>query len=208
MKSSAINAIDQTLPKRRPSHKTRLPSVLVMTDEKRLPDPVAVAQTIPPSWGLIMRHYDHSHRETLARKTTAVCRARGLVCLIAGDWRLAAQVNADGVHMPEGMLRTACCAAFKLWCRKGKLLTVSAHGRNGLRQAASLGVDAVLLSPVATTESHPDRKPIGLHPYAALVRSRSLPVYALGGMTLAHSKTIRAIGGAGIAGIGFAETVS
>ena len=179
-----------------------------MTDEKRLPDPVAVAETIPPSWGLIVRHYDHPDRETLARKTTAVCRARGLVCLIASDWRLAAHVNADGVHMPEGLLRARCCAPFKLWCRRGKLLTVSAHGRDSLRRAASLAVDAVLLSPVAATVSHPERKPIGLLPYSALARLRSQPVYALGGMTLAHHNQVSAIGGAGIAGIGFAETVA
>ncbi len=197
----------ETLPKRQRGHKKQLPTVLVMTDEKRLPDPVAVAQVMPQTWGLIVRHYDHPDRAALAQYTATVCRARGVVCLIAGDWRLADRVGADGVHMPEGLLHSGSCAPLKLWCRRGKHLTVSAHGRDGLRRAAALSVDAVLLSTVATTVSHPDHKPMGRLRYAAVVQSRTMSVYALGGMTLAHGQQISALGGAGIAGIGFAEAV-
>ena len=88
-----------------------------MTDEDRLPDPLALAKTMPLSWGLIFRHYRHPKRLDLAIKVVALCRSRGVTCLVAGDWRLAAQARADGVHMPERLLPAAPLAGARLWCR-------------------------------------------------------------------------------------------
>ena len=177
-----------------------------MTDHVRLPDSESVAMTMPKSWGLVFRHYDHPDRRSLARKTAALCRARGVLCLVAGDWRLADAVGADGVHLPEALLHIGTLAPLKLWSRRGKFVTAAAHGPSGLRRAAALNLDAALLSPVAATASHPDRRPLGVLKFSALVRARTLPVYALGGMTFAHGRTVAALGGAGIAGIGLSET--
>jgi len=66
-----------------------------------------------------------------------------------------------------------------------------------------MAADAVVLSPVEATISHPDVKPLGALRFAALARAIPSPVYALGGITLAQHKRLQALGAKGIAGIGF-----
>lgn len=192
-----------TLAKRKRQYKSLLPPVLVMTDEKRLPDPVAVAASIPCSWGLIFRHYGVNDRDNLAKQTAAVCHRRGIVFLIAGDWRLADRVNANGVHLPEHMTTRQPLAPVQLWRQRGKLVTMSAHGAIRMQKAQHMAADAVVLSPVEATISHPDVKPLGALRFAALARAIPSPVYALGGITLAQHKRLQALGAKGIAGIGF-----
>lgn len=188
--------------------KNRLPEIFVMTDERRLPDPVAVARSIPRTWGLIFRHYGSHNREVLATQTAHICRARGILFFVAGDWRLADRVRADGVHMPEGLTGCNPQAPLWLWQRRGKLVSMSAHGAKGLRRTRLFKTDAAVLSPVEATESHSDGASLGCLRFSALARSIPVPVYALGGMTLAHLKRMSALGAAGVAGIGIAQTVS
>ena len=176
-----------------------------MTDEERLPDPLALAKTMPVSWGMIFRHYGHADRRNLARQAVAICRSRGLACLVAGDWRLDAETCADGVHMPEALLTAAPQAGARLWCRSSRVFTSAAHGPSGLRLAFSVQVDAVFLSPVRQTKSHPQRLALGHLRFAALTRFQKLPVYGLGGLRLAHANTLIALGAAGIAGIGLGK---
>ena len=82
------------------------------------------------------------------------------------------------------------------------LLTVAVHSREAMMRAAEIGADAILLSPLFRTVSHPHIEPLGLHRFAALLRESKVPVYALGGLTkkniraLPHSK--RLVGYAGI----------
>jgi thiamine-phosphate pyrophosphorylase len=200
----------RTLTKHRRRYKdaqySHLPDILVMTDDHRLPDPVAVARAIPPTWGLIFRHYDSQERETLARLTARVCRSRGVAFFVAGDWRLADRVRADGVHLPEGLTGSMPMAPFLLWRRRRRLISMSAHGARGLRRVHLFKVDAVVLSPVEATESHDEKAPLGRHRFSALVRSTVSPVFALGGMTLAHYNGLTALGAAGLAGIGLAKS--
>ncbi|MGB1876534.1 MAG: thiamine phosphate synthase [Rhodospirillaceae bacterium] len=177
-----------------------MPSVFVMTDETRLPDPVAVAQNLPPDWGLIFRHYEAPGRHQLAHVLSAVCKSRGLVLLIAGDWRLACETKADGVHMPEGQLRHETVSPL-LNATRTRLLTTSAHGPTGIRLATALGADGVFLSPVKPTKSHAGAPPWGVFPFGAIARQSRVPVYALGGVTNSDAQRLHALGAAGIAGI-------
>lgn len=202
-----IRSQASTLAKQCPQHKTRLPRVLVMTDEQRLPDPVAAARAMPTAWGLIFRHYGVDDRHALARQTVNVCKSRGLVCLIGGDWRLAEAVGADGVHLPEAMTKCAL-APLQLWRQRGKLMTMSAHGRYGLLHAMRLDADGVLLSPVERTASHPDQPTLGSLRFAAWTRLSGCPVIALGGITLSQQNRLSALGAAGIAGIGLLKGAS
>ena len=63
------------------------------------------------------------------------------------------------------------------------MLTVAAHGRAGLARGRRLGADAVVLSPVFPTASHPGAAALGLLRWAALAaRGGARPVVALGGV--------------------------
>ena len=87
---------------------------------------------------------------------------------MAATWELAARLDADGLHLPEGaVLRPGA----RLWLRqKNRLLTVAAHSADGLQRAMRLGADAIILSPVFSTASHPGRPALGVMKFAALIR--------------------------------------
>lgn len=175
-----------------------------MTDDVRLPDVIGLAATMPTDWGLVFRHYEVAGRAKLAADVARICKARSVFLVIAGDWRLACAIHADGIHMPEKLLRNHSNAPLLNAC-KAKVLTTSAHGPQGLRLAQSIGADTVFLSPVEATKSHSDAKPLGHWPFAALTRSYGVPTYALGGLDLHDHARLKALGAAGIAGISLAE---
>lgn len=182
-----------------------LPRLWFLTDSVRTPDVAAAVARLPRGSGVIFRHYEASDRSADAQALARLCRRYGLVFSVARDWTLAAQVHADGVHLPEACARSGLSAAGRLWRRNHKaLLTVAAHGYVGVKQGRAQKATAALLSPVLATASHPDRPPLGLARAALIVRHARLPVIALGGMTPKLRTYVRQAGFAGLAGISFA----
>jgi thiamine-phosphate pyrophosphorylase len=180
-----------------------LPSLWLMTDAIRLPDPLPAVRRLPRGSGVIVRHTDTAARRRIGRAVIAVCRRKGLVCLIAGDWRLAAQLRADGLHLGEVAARIGASAPAHLWRHtSGRILTVAAHGGRAVHQAARSKADAVILAPVFRTASHPDTPALGPLRAAQLVRTTDVPVMALGGVTTAHAARLMGTGIAGVAAIG------
>lgn len=179
-----------------------LPSLWLMTDAVRMEDPVAAVLRLPRGSGVILRHTDPARLRALAEILVPLCRRRRVMCLIAGDWRLAARLKADGVHLPERMARYGTVAATLLWRRQsGHVLTTAAHGLRAMVDGVRLKTDAILLAPVFTTASHPRTRTLGAVRFTALVRQVSCPVLALGGITAGTIKRLTASGASGIAGI-------
>lgn len=175
-----------------------LPRAIFMTDAARCPDPVRVARTLPEGSGVILRDYRASDRADLAQRLARVCRGRGLLLLVGADWRLAAEVGAAGVHLPEWApaARPAARAA------RGFLVTRSAHGAASFPKAVASRADAVLISPVFPTASHPASPALGLHRFARLLERAPVPAYALGGLNADNVKRLpRHPKLAGVAGI-------
>ncbi|MEN8167663.1 MAG: Nudix family hydrolase, partial [Pseudomonadota bacterium] len=77
----------------------------------------------------------------------------------------------------------------------------SCHNPEELKQAETLGLDYVFLSPVEATTSHPDAATLGWERFARWVESVNLPVYALGGMAPDALERARLHGAQGVAGI-------
>jgi thiamine-phosphate pyrophosphorylase len=175
------------------------PPLILITDRRRLSDPVSAAAALPPGSGVLLRDYDHPDRATLARQLARLCRRRYLVFLVAGDGRLAAKVGADGVHLSEAAIRRR---PLSRPARHTRFLTAASHGATGLRQAAAANADACLLSPVFATESHPGARALGPWRFARLTRDATLPVYALGGLDRSNARRLLASGACGIAAIG------
>ncbi len=178
----------------------RLPPLLLMTDPARLPDPLAAAAALPAGAGVILRHYDDPDRAALARALAALCRRRRLRLLIAGDAQLAAAVAAGGLHLPEWLVPQR--GRWAPLVRPGWLVTAAAHSPRAVARASAAGVDAMLLSPVFATASHPDAPALGPLRFASLVRSSAVPVYALGGISEATAGRLTGSGAAGLAAIG------
>jgi len=180
----------------------RLPPLILMTDEKRLSDPLAAARTLPRGAAIILRHTDANARAALAQALRGIARERGLVLLIAGDAGLAARFGAGGLHLPEARAREA--AHWKA-LRPSWLITVAAHSAPALRCAGASYADAALLAPAFPTLSHAGRAALGVARFRLMAARAPLAVYALGGV---NAQTVRRLAGARLAGIAAIEGVT
>lgn len=175
-----------------------LPALWLLSDSQRLADPRAALRRLPAGSGFIFRHYDQPGRESLARELLRICRKRRIIFLLAGDPRMALRVGADGAHFPEALAHQAHTVRS---AQPNAIVTVAAHGARGVHRAHRSGADAVLLSPVFATQSHPDAAPLGPVRFARLTCGARLPVIALGGIDPKTARRLKGGGAAGIAGI-------
>jgi thiamine-phosphate pyrophosphorylase len=175
--------------------RTQLPALILMTDEKRVPDPAAAARLLPKGAAVILRHTDATVRADLAEKLRPVVREKRLLLLIAGDPALAARTGADGLHLPETCLREAAHwkALHPSW-----LITVAAHSAASLSGAVISRADAALLAPAFPTKSHSERSAIGVARFRLMASRANFPIYALGGV---NTHTVTRLAGAHLAGI-------
>jgi thiamine-phosphate pyrophosphorylase len=175
-----------------------LPPLALLTDTRRLADPLPTMARLPPGSLVVLRHYDWPERAALAARMAKACRARRLCLVVGGDVDLAVALGV-GLHLPEGMVPGAP-VKLRLRHRKrpGLILSAAAHSRMALTRARRLGVDAAFLSPVFSTLSHPGKRGLGLLTLRRLTRGAPIAIYALGGVT---ARTVCALAGSGIAGI-------
>jgi thiamine monophosphate synthase len=172
---------------RGPPRRPALPRLFLFSDPARLPDPRGAARRLPPGAAVVARDVAPEVLAGLA----ASARQRRLLLLVAGDGRAALRHRA-GLHVPDrrpasGLLPFLLIARARQG-RAGRgrppLLTVAAHGRRGFARARRLRADAVVLSPVFPTASHPGAAALGPMRWAALARGagRRSRVVALGGL--------------------------
>ncbi len=124
-----------------------------------------------------------------------LCQQHGALLLINSAVKQADNL-ADGLHLTSGDLM-----ALQSRPTHSQWLAASCHNREQLQHAEQIGVDFVVLAPVLATQTHPDTAPLGWQQFAELVNQCNLPVYALGGQTLADLTTAQQAGGQGIAAI-------
>jgi thiamine-phosphate pyrophosphorylase len=171
------------------------PPLVLMTDDDRLPDPLAAARALPKGSMVIVRARDSARRRALAQALLPLRDT--LVQLIADDAPLAAAVGADGLHLPE----TSAYQAAHWRARHPRwLITAATHSL----RAPSPAVDALLLSPVFVTQSHRGRAALGVQRANSIAEKSKLPVYALGGVTARNAPLLH--GFIGIAAIGALST--
>jgi thiamine-phosphate pyrophosphorylase len=159
--------------------RSRLPPLVLMIDDERLPDPLAAASKLPRGSMVIVRARQPSHRAKLAHSLRPVARARGLVLLVANDPSLADCIGAQGLHLSEAHARGACTWRAR---RPRWLITSTAHTLAACASAKRLGADAAFLSPVFATASHPGVRGVGAVRARMIGRQTAIPIYALGGV--------------------------
>ncbi|WP_338665200.1 thiamine phosphate synthase [Pararoseomonas sp. SCSIO 73927] len=183
----------------RPRNGRTVPSLWLLSDARRLPDPRAAAARLPRGAAVLARDLAPG----LLRPLAALARRRGLMLVVAGDGRAALALRA-GLHLPDrravrGLL------PFLAARRAGAAgpLSVAAHGRAGIARARRLRADLVILSPVFPTASHPGAPALGPLRWAALARRAGRPVVALGGVNGKNSRRLPrpAAGWAAIGGL-------
>jgi thiamine-phosphate pyrophosphorylase len=179
----------------RSSHAGRVPPLVLMTDDDRLPDPVAAAKLLPKGAMVIVRSRDDTRRVELSCSLVALGRSRGFVILIANDAELAAHCGADGLHLSQA---DAHHAAHWRALHPDWFISAAAHSLHAALFCRF--VDAIVLSPVFSTASHPERGSLTSVRANKIVLEAVTPVYALGGVAAHNAALLH--GFAGIAAIG------
>ncbi|SFS33835.1 thiamine phosphate synthase [Brevundimonas viscosa] len=182
---------------RAPAPRRGLPPLLFFTDPARTPRPWETAARLPAGAGLVFRHFGAPDASATARRLRDATAAAGVRLLIGLDAGLAAEVGADGVHLPERALGQAqgLAAAHPGW-----LVTGAVHGADGIARGGNL--HAMVLSPVfvagGASAARPALRPAG---FRALAVSAARPVYALGGITARNAPALIGCGACGLAGV-------
>jgi thiamine-phosphate pyrophosphorylase len=146
-----------------------------------------------------VRERDLATRDLLAlsRELCASVRARGARVMINDRVDLVLALGADGVHLRSGSLPVV--AARRL-LGADRLIGVSAHSADDVARAESDGADFAVLGPVYETPSKREYgPPIGLRAIEEAGRRCRIPVFAIGGMTVARVVDVRKAGAYGVA---------
>jgi thiamine-phosphate pyrophosphorylase len=160
-----------------------LPRLWLLSDARNDAALERALARLPRGSGLIFRHY-HLPACERRRRFDALrrqARARGHVVILAESAPLARAWGAEGIYGPARALTPR---------RAGLIRLATAHDLSELGLAARLGADAVLLSPVFPTRSHPGTAGLGPVRFRLLARQSRLPVIALGGMTARRACTL------------------
>jgi thiamine-phosphate pyrophosphorylase len=175
-----------------------LPTWFLMTDLDRLADPSQIVAQLPSHSAVIVRDRDPAMAERTASSLLPLCRSLGVLVLISCQ-RPPLQLHCDGLHIPESAISN--WRLTDLQRLRPVLLTTSAHSLRAIHRCQHLGIDAVIVSPVFATKSHPGAQSLGLMRFAGMIRRSTLPVVALGGVRGADTIRIFSSGADGIAGI-------
>ena len=164
-------------------HRNPVPRRWLMTDERMGAALWRALCRLPPGSGVVIRHHatPPAARRALALRIRRIAQARGLTLVARGGI-----AGVDGLH---GTGRTT------------GLRTWPAHDRREARRGARAGADALFVSPVYPTRSHPGAPTIGPAAAARIGRGLDIPMIALGGMTDRKWQKIRRLGFHGWAAI-------
>ena len=93
-------------------------------------------------------------------------------------------LQTESQHLPKGVTCIGAC-----------------HDQVSLTHAQKIGLDAVILSPVLATATHPDAIPLGWEQFELYAKNMDIPVYALGGLSPQDLDIAQQNSGYGVAGI-------
>ncbi len=139
------------------------------------------------------KHLSEDEQLRIGRAACRILHERGGRVIVHGSEALAREMGADGIQLSGARVRQCDQRPDFEW------VGASCHDAAELSQAAKLGLDYVLLSPVKPTASHPGEPALGWETFASLLRDYPVPAFALGGMTCDDLSAARAQGAQGIA---------
>lgn len=115
-------------------------------------------------------------------------------------WRelnITLQAEIDTIHLKQSQLMGLNKGELVI----GKRFIAACHDAVSLQHAHHIGCDAVFLSPVNVTETHPNAKVLGWDDFAELAKDSDIPVFALGGVAPENLEQAQKQHAYGLAGI-------
>jgi len=160
-----------------------LPDVWLITDARMDDRLEAAIDRLPRGSGVVFRHYHlpAAERRARFRQIARRARQRGHRVVLSGSAGQAWRWNAGGAYGGP-------CALAK---GPALLRLVTAHSLREIGRANRLRADAVLLSPVFPTRSHPGAKTLGAARFRLLASRALVPVIALGGMSRQRAAALK-----------------
>lgn len=152
-----------------------LPDLWLLSDERNDLVVNEALDRLPEHSGFVFRHrhLDDERRRARYEALAKPCRARNHLLILAGDCATAREWGADGAYGRADVLGEC----------EGVLRFATVHDAAEIERADRAGVDAMFLSPVFATRSHPGAEALGKERFLALAARAKAPVIALGGMT-------------------------
>lgn len=157
-----------------------LPDLWLISDERNDAGLESALRHLPRGSGFVFRHYHLAPAERIARFSALLrlARTKQHRIVLADSALTALEWGADGSYG----------APLSLAPRRAGLLSIAtAHSAREMATANRMGADAVMISPVFPTRSHPEAKTLGPVRFRQLAALAQMPVIALGGMTQRNS---------------------
>ncbi|MGE5337215.1 MAG: Nudix family hydrolase [Gemmatimonadota bacterium] len=136
---------------------------------------------------------DNVQLRAIAPSVLAQSHASGARVLVSSRHASALPGRFDGVHL------TANDLARTQQRPRADLVAASVHTRDELVQAHAFGCDFAILGPVHATASHPGAPPLEWSGFELIARDTPIPLYGIGGLTIADLAGARRAGAHGIA---------
>ena len=149
-----------------------LPAIWLLSDARNAAGLAAALRRLPRGSGFVFRHYHLPEAERRAEfvRLARLARACGHVVVLSGSKAQARRWGADLAYGARGDLDPV----------------------HSLREIARAGrAQAVVLSPVYPTRSHPGAASLGPLKFRMLAARAKAPVIALGGMTAATARRLK-----------------
>jgi thiamine-phosphate pyrophosphorylase len=139
--------------------------------------------------------------EAAARRLLPLCRAAGVPFCVNDRLDVALAVGAEVVHLGQDDLPLADAQRVRAAAGRPDLrIGFSTHNPSQAAAAASAGADYIGFGPVFGTRSKQNPDPtVGLETLAAVCRAVSVPVVAIGGITLEAVPAVARAGAAAAA---------
>lgn len=126
--------------------------------------------------------HDLTTIERVARKLLPICRAAGIPFILNDHPALAAEIDADGVHIgqDDGPLSEA-----REIVGPGKIIGRSTHSLDQARAALAEGFDYIGFGPLFPTPTKLGRPAIGLEEISKMEQEvgSNIPAFCIGGIT-------------------------
>ena len=175
------------------SKDNKLPKVIIIFDDESFDKKKLLKLKIPKRSAFLLRSYETKKRKKIAKQLLNFCKIKKIKLLIGSDIKLAEDINADGIHFPEYMVKKNkinWTYIKNVKSNKKWIITTAVHNIQSLKKAEELDIDAALLSPVFPSKSHLNNKSLGLNKFLKIVKKTKLPIYALGGINIKNVKLL------------------
>lgn len=167
---------------RRQTRPASLPELWLLSDARNDARLEQALRALPRGSGFVFRHY-HLAPDARRRRfdeLAQIARECGHAVILSDSAGEAESWGADGLYGPPD----------RIGAGGPGLRIATAHDRAEIEAANAIRADAVMLSPVFATRSHPEVAALGPERFRALAALAAMPVIALGGMSPARAQEL------------------